>query len=91
MTMKILFADYCTPEEHAKKELEHHHVPTFSNPKAKYRSWLSTLAEQCINALIVGGCAALSAQAADVSSSWKVGAYAFGLTALFELRKYRKL
>lgn len=59
-----------------------------SEPKPK---WWETLIEQVVNSIIIGGIAGLSALIADPSVSWKVGLIAFGITALTELRKYRKL
>lgn len=89
--MKILFADVSTPEEHCEKERARYKELAQSNPKGSWRKYWTILVEQTINAIIVGGCAGMSALAADVEASWKVGLYAFGLTFFFEMRKYRKL
>ncbi len=95
-----------TPQEHTQKELERYHPflamsqntdppnggcaseynPGPASPQ-KWKVFLSVLGEQMINAGIVGGIAALSAWDKD---PW-IGLKAFGLTFLFELRKYRKL
>lgn len=54
------------------------------------RPWWDVLLEQCVNSAIVGGIAGLSTLiAGDIS--WKVVLFASGLTALVELRKYRRL
>jgi len=50
-----------------------------------------TLTEQLINSAIVGGIAGISALAASPEASFKVGLIAFGITALTEIRKYRKI
>ena len=73
MGMKLLFADYCSAEEHAQKE---------SNPK----SWLTILAEQCINSAIVAGIVAIASW-----GEWEVALKSFIMVFLFEMRKYRKL
>lgn len=80
--MKILYADYDTPENHAIKE-----VKSASSSNSKTRRWWDVLIEQCINAAIVGGICAFSASWVD---PW-VGLKAFGLTFLIEMRKYRRL
>ena len=59
-------------------------------PKKSKRFW-QTLAEQCVNSLIVGGIAGLAALSASPEASGKTAAIAFGITFLTELRKYRKL
>ena len=99
MDMKIFWADVVSPEEHSAKEVrsfqrKEEEAPSTTTPntsKRKRRGYGSILAEQVINALIVGGIAGLSSLGANVETSWKAGAIAFGLTFLIEMRKYRKL
>ena len=86
--MKVLFADYTDPIDHCNKELKRH--GDFSLNPGKYkvlRSRWDILIEQVINASIVGGVAA----AATGFGDWAVALKAWGITALIELRKYRKL
>ena len=86
--MDILFAN-THPEREKTEYLDRTtNLPIHNPPK---RSWLNVLAEQAINSVIVGGIAGISALGAGAESSWKAGLIAFGITALSELRKYRKL
>ena len=71
-----------------KKKAAPQTILPLPEPKTK---WWETLIEQVVNSIIIGGIAGLSALIADPSVSWKVGLIAFGITALTELRKYRKL
>ena len=71
-----------------KKKAATQTILPLPEPKPK---WWETLIEQVVNSIIIGGIAGLSALIADPSVSWKVGLIAFGITALTELRKYRKL
>lgn len=77
--MKILFADYDTPQNHAQKEAD---CAAEANPG---RRWWDILIEQLINSVIVAGIAGLTAY--DAGVCWK----AFLLTLLIEMRKFRKL
>lgn len=80
--MKVLFADFSTPEQHTEKEKKA--IVLAGNP---HRRWWDVVIEQLINSAIVAGIATLSAGWID---PW-VGLKAFGLTFLIEMRKYRKL
>ena len=87
--MKLLFADFVSPEEHTRKELGDP-APRTSH-SSYHRKWWDILIEQVINSAIVGGIAGLSALSASPEAGWKTATIAFGLTFLIELRKWRKL
>lgn len=53
--------------------------------------WLWILLEQVINSVIVGGIVFLSTLGPGNALEWIPAAKGFGLTFLFELRKYRQL
>ena len=89
--MKLLFADFVSPEEHTKKELGEFDPREFDPITRHHRKWWDVLIEQVINSAIVGGIAGLSALSASPEAGWKTAVIAFGLTFLIELRKYRKL
>lgn len=55
--------------------------------RTKKRTRWDVLVEQMINAVIVGGIAALSIS----FNQWEAPLKAFGITFLVEMRKYRKL
>ena len=87
--MKLLFADFVSPEEHTRKELGE--PDPMTRCSRHHRKWWDVLIEQVINSAIVGGIAGLSALSASPEAGWKTAVIAFGLTMLIELRKYRKL
>jgi len=79
--MKILFADYSTHSEHAKRD---------SIPKTKR----DILIEQIINSLIVGGIAFVSVlptESLPTLYHFYVAIKAFLITFFVEMRKYRKI
>jgi len=79
--MKILFADYSTPKEHAARD---------ATPKTRR----DILIEQIINSLIVGGIAFVSVlptESLPTLYHFYVGIKAFLITFLIEMRKYRKI
>ena len=55
------------------------------------KRWLALIFEQVINSSIVAGIAALSMMAGSDKVNGPAVGYAFGLTFLVELRKYRDL
>lgn len=77
----ILFADVVPPEVHAARETK-----ACANTGSSRRRWWDIFIEQCLNAAIVGGIAAFAS-----GGDWRMSLKAFGITFLFELRKYRKL
>ena len=89
--MKLLFASYPSPTEDT--EPAGSPGPSHNPLKGKKdkRPRLDIPAEQVINSAIVGGISLLSAMSADVDIGLRAGGIAFGMTFLFELRKYRKL
>jgi hypothetical protein len=84
--IKLLFADFTSPEEHAAKEVAKFNG-TSTNVVMIKRAWFDILIEQIINASIIAGIAACATN----FDSWYVVAKAFGITFLVEMRKYRKI
>lgn len=85
--MDIFYVNKKPAEENAERQP----LPSRTTKAKRKRSWLSVLAEQVVNAVIVGGIAGLAALVADVSQSWKAALIAFGMAFLAEMRKYRNL
>ena len=95
--MRLLFSEYTGPltqRDLAIKQCEptpvEPHCGKFAETKDRRSRW-DTLIEQILNSAIVGGISLFSSLAADQSIGLRAGGIAFGLTFLFELRKYRKL
>jgi len=92
--MKLLFSEYTEPIMQRDLACEsapvEPHCGKFVESKDKQSRW-DILIEQILNSSIVGGISLFSSLAADQAIGLRAGGIAFGLTFLFELRKYRKL
>lgn len=100
--MKFLFSDFSSsPLEHTQRELKRYGVSSAPadppnpgpdpDPPVSKGVWWQIFIEQVLNSLIVGGIAGLSALSAGSEAGGKAALIAFSITALIELRKYRKL
>lgn len=84
--MTLLFCNFS--EESPDDQPGNSPPPVIRQPRK--RRWVVILGEQLLNSAIVGGIAGLATLAAG-QANLEVAAIAFGITALSELRKYRKL
>lgn len=87
--MRLLFVDNAKKPQKVQETPPDTSNPAPKPPKQKGMKW-GVFLEQCINSLIVGAIAGLSALAvAGPDAGGKTALIAFAMTALTELRKYR--